>query len=688
MSSTPSLHELATAAGLAPHWIDAGGQPQQVSDEALQRLLGALGFPAASPAQRSDSTARINENAQVLPTLITADIDTPIALPTALQGQTLAIRDEHGAVVSLRGVLAPSEPGYYTLEHNGGEITLAISPPRCFGVADALGQQPPRAWGLAAQVYSLSRHGDGGSGDSSAVAALCGQAATAGADALGLSPLHAIGPIIERYSPYSPSHRGFFNPWLTDPAHVVGEAAVREALQRAGIVQAWQQQESAPLIDWPAVAALRQTLWETLYALLPSLPQALQDDYQTFVAHGGDALDAHALMAAGQLDAARRGQSCGWRDWSGDWQSAAAPAARQFALANADALALERFRQWLATRSWRAVQSQARDQGMGIGLVADLAVGFDPGGGEAWVHRQSLLHGLALGAPPDALAPQGQQWGITSYSPHGLRNQAFAPFLRTLRANMAVGGGLRLDHILGLARLWVVPESLPASEGGYLRYPLDDLLRLVALESWRNRCIVIGEDLGTVPETLRVTLAKRGVMGTDVMLFCRDDRGAFVPSPQWRTDAMATTTTHDLPPLRGWRQGADLIEHARLQGTPLAETESALAQRRADVNQLDAQLGHMPKIGPPPRDDAAAPDLASIRFVARSAATLVLIPMEDLLGRTEQPNLPGTVDEHPNWRLRLPRPEAQGKMAATLAWIAQARREATHRDTSEPASHE
>lgn len=673
MTQAVSLHQLAQAAGLSPLWVDATGKPQQVSDRALVALLEALGHCATTPTQRQQSAAFLTEQAQQIPALITADAGGRIELPAALKGGAFSLRDEEGASLPLRedaaGFIAPDAAGYYTLTFPAGEVTLAVAPPRCFGVADALDESAPREWGLAAQVYSLSRRGDGGVGDSGSVVALGEQSAAAGASALGLSPLHAIAPITERYSPYSPSHRGFLNPWLADPALVLGEAAVTAALVRTGLSDRWDEQEHASLIDWPVAADLRQQLWRALFDDFEQARPALRQDFEAFCRDGGQALDDHAVLAARQELARSNGESLSWRHWGDQWRSTSSSARDAFSSVHRDDVAFERFRQWLASRSWRNAQTRLRESGMAIGLIADLAVGFDPGGGEAWSYRDALLDGLALGAPPDALSAHGQQWGITSYSPAGLTRTGYAPFLQTLRANMRIGGGLRLDHILGLSRLWVVPADAPASEGAYLAYPLQDLLRLVALESWRHRCIVIGEDLGTVPPQLRELLAQRGVMGTDVLLFCRDDAGCFTPSNQWRRDAMATTTTHDLPPLLGWRRGLDLATQANLHQWPDTQLDQAMTERQNDVEKLDQALSSAPAALEKP----TAPDLAAMRFVARSAASLVLIPMEDALGRIEQPNLPGTVDEHPNWRQRLPLVDAHESIPSTMRSLAQAR---------------
>jgi len=303
-------------------------------------------------------------------------------------------------------------------------------------------------------------------------------------------------------------------------------------------------------------------------------------------------------------------------------------------------------------------------------LIADLAIGFDPRGAEAAAAGDSALRGLVLGAPPDPFCAAGQVWGISGYSPAGLANTGFAPFIGLLRAVMQDRGGVRIDHILGLQRLWVVPEGAGAQDGVYLRYPLRDLLNLVAIESWRQHCIVIGEDLGLVSPQIRSVLASRGILGTDVLPFCRGDDGAFLPPQAWRDNAVAMTGTHDLPTLVGWRRGIDLRWRQRLGQLDDSTLRSEQAQRRHEVAQLDRVL----PIGP--CKDAAAARLAALRHVASSAAPLALLPVEDALGLAEQVNLPGTVDQHPNWRRRLPQRPRVSTLQASMACMAEARRKA------------
>ncbi|GAY24300.1 4-alpha-glucanotransferase [Sphingobium fuliginis] len=300
-----------------------------------------------------------------------------------------------------------------------------------------------------------------------------------------------------------------------------------------------------------------------------------------------------------------------------------------------------------ARRGLDAVQQAAREAGMAIGLIADLAVGVDPGGSDARSDPAAFLQGLRIGAPPDPLGPRGQDWGLTGYSPLALVERGFEPFIAMLRANMPARGGIRIDHGFGLQRLWVVPEGRAASEGAYLRYPFDDLLRLVKLEAWRARAIVIAEDLGTRPAGFSAALEAAGIHGMAVLPFSRDEAGEFLPAAAYPARSVAMSGTHDTPTLAGWWTGRDL-EWSRL----LDRGGESGAERDQNRKALWRAIGEATPM--PAKDD---PDMVidrALAFLAGTPSSLLLVPMEDMVGMIEQPNLPGTVDTHPNWRRRLP----------------------------------
>lgn len=632
MSETDDLHALAHAAGLRVDWTDVAGRSRRVAPPTLRVALEALGWPARDAMQCHDSLRRLQAATAPAP-LLTVQAGAPLAQALDVPAQW---SDEHGnthdATRDAAGApVAPAWPGYWTLLHGTQAQAVAVAPARCFSVADACGTSPVRAWGLALQAYSARSDGDGGIGDAGGADDWLRRAAFAGADVLALSPVHAARPVRGPYSPYSPSDRRFFDPLHAAPRRVLGGFAQEMLARDPDLSARLQRLHAAELIDWPAAAQAKGQWLRALHAGFADVAPALQDDLAAFRREGGTALADYARFAAADFG-------------DGDPD-------------------LHAFGQWLAARSWQGVQCEARERGMAIGLIADLAVGFDPRGAEAAAWPQAVLPGLTLGAPPDAFNADGQAWNLGAYSPTALRAGGYAPYLALLRAVLRDRGGIRIDHILGLLRLWLVPDGAGSGEGVYLDYPLHDLLNLLALESWRHRAVVIGEDLGVVPPGIRQTLSARGVMGIDVLMFTRDGDGAFLPPAQWRADAVATTTTHDLPTLVGWRRGIDIGWRERLG---LSDGPDAPRRRQADLAALQRAIAQAGL-------DTGSPWRNALAYTARGPAPLALLPVEDALALPEQPNLPGTVERHPNWRRRLPEPLPVDTLHTALQAFAEAR---------------
>jgi 4-alpha-glucanotransferase len=370
----------------------------------------------------------------------------------------------------------------------------------------------------------------------------------------------------------------------------------------------------------------------------------------------GDLLEQHARFEVLHVSRLAADPHCwSWRKWPKAWQDPRSAEVNAFAAANPREVAFQVFLQWMADRSLAAAQAHSRASGMMIGLIADVAIGMDAGGSHAWSRQEDLVVGLNVGAPPDLFNPLGQDWGLTTFSPRALLAGGFAPFLATLRAVMRNAGGVRIDHAMGLARLWLVPEGASPAEGAYLNYPLDDLLRLIKLESVRHSAIVIGEDLGTVPEGFQEALADAGVAGMHVLWFERD--GEKFRSPDaWPPRAIAMTTTHDLPTVAGWWRGADIDARGKLgrlgpDGDIKAENRKR-EQDRILLWQAFRSAGVADGAGMPKNSEDAVD--AAVRFIAATPAQLAVVPLEDMLGLVDQPNLPGTVTGHPNWRRRYP----------------------------------
>jgi 4-alpha-glucanotransferase len=632
------LHELAHAVGLSIDWEDAAGQPQRVRDDSLEAVLFALGYPAGGESEIRHSLARRAEEAREAPAFVSTDIGAPLQLGDALaharEAELVAEDGQARHLAIEQGVLpAIAEPGYCRLRIDGREIALAVAPPTCLPVETVC---PHRAWGPAAQIPALRDNGPQGYGHFGHLARTAERFARLGADALAISPVHALYPGDGgRYSPYSPSSRQFLNVAFADPG-----------LLGLGYLPPQPEPE---LIDWAAaipahLAALRQCFAE--------LPDAMRAEVSAWAAAGGEPLRRHALYNT-LYARFRPGGAYGWQGWPSEFHDPAGEAARRFAAEHAGEIEFQIFAQWLTHRGLATAQNRAREAGMAIGLIADLAVGVDPGGSDAWGMRDMLLPGLTIGAPPDPLGPDGQGWGLTGFSPEGLSKSAFRPWLEMLRAALGPCAGLRIDHAFGLRRLWVIPQGGSAREGVYLAYPFEDMLRLLALESHRARAIIVAEDLGTRPSGFRAAMVSHAMLGMRVLWFERDHHGDFAPPGHYDPMSLAMTSTHDLPTVAGWWRGRDIDWSWRLGRASASESREADEQRRGEERgRVWAAIGRG-EPQPAPDDTPPAVD-AAVRSIAEAGSHLAILPLEDLFGLDQQPNLPGTIEEHPNWRRRLP----------------------------------
>ena len=661
-----SLATLAAEAGLQEKWVDAAGEPQEVSGDTLRAVLAVLGLPAESETEICESReklALLRQRGEER--FITVTAGEPIALPGNISGPgALHLESGETRSAALDGEhLAPvDEPGYHRLVHSRGETIIAVAPPRCFGVGDIGAGQ--RLWGAAAQLPSLRGEGDMPFGDFALLRGACAALAEKGADLLAISPVHALFPSdASRYSPYGPSSRRFLNVLFADPS-LVGAAFS-------------PQGEAADLIDWESAIPVRIAELRKIFDEL---------DEETRRRTGGierlapAEQHAHAVFEA--LDAHFRARGvCAVADWPEEFRDHQSPAVQAFARQHADEVAFHSWLQGLAERSLATAQQVARAAGMACGIITDLAVGVDPAGSDAWTSPGAYLDGLSVGAPPDLLGPEGQDWGLTTFNPLTLAAGEFKAFRDTLSAAMAGAGGVRIDHVLGLRRIWLVPRGRPSSEGCYIGFPQADMFRILALESWRHRAIVLGEDLGTVPEGLRDEMADGGLLGMRVLWFERDREGGFSDPAGWDRNAAAMTSTHDLPTLAGWWTGRDIDWTWQIgRKSRFACVEDERADRQKDRERLWARLvASGCADGPCPPPASPQPFVsAACAHVSASTCELALIPFEDLFGLVEQPNLPGTTDQHPNWRRRLPeagldQPSVQARRDA----VARAREDTT-----------
>ncbi len=638
------LRKHAQEAGIETDWQDVMGRKNVVSVDVLRAVLSALGGIEAAA-----ETCRHNAK------LMTTEVGQAIVLAGSSGAYRLIHEDGtvHGGIAETASTghirLPPIDvPGYYQLNIGDREITLAVAPRQCWTIAAVTNGRP--AWGLAVQLYGLRRAGDGGIGDFTALETMVRRAGAVGAAAVAISPVHAqFSADPGRFSPYSPSSRQMFNGLHADPG------------------PAFMPGEPPPpvdgLLDWPVSAAWRLAAFRRAFAATMAGADGKQQagsgpglaDFQEFRRIGGDNLERHARFEA--LHAARLGvdpNDWDWHGWPAEWRDPDSHAVAQFAARHSEEVTFHAYLQFLADVGMKGAQQAAREAGMSIGLISDIAVGVCPGGSDVWSRQSEMLDGLTIGAPGDLYNPKGQDWGVTSFSPHGLAVHGYACFLEMLRASLRHAGGVRLDHVMGLARLWVVPKGAPASDGAYLRFPYDDILRLVKLESWRHRAIVLGEDLGTLPEGFRERLQVDGLAGMRVLWFERDDH-RFLPPQTWSPTAVAMTSTHDLPTVAGWWSGRDQEWRRQLNMEIAVADDTARDHDRAALWRAFQESGAAQGPMPATWDTWPVVDAACVH-IGKSACGLTLLPLEDALALPEQPNLPGTMDEHPNWRRRLGAP--------------------------------
>ncbi len=662
MTAPSALDTLAERFGIESRYVDIAGNEQVTGRDSKLALLRAMGVDvdgeAGARAALEDPSAL-----PVPPREIIARPGQPVEVPVGdgavrwrleLQGG-----DRLGGDAEGRLRLNVPEAGVHALRTEGRAGTedwTLLAAPAAVPTAADLGLRPP-VWGVTAALYGLRSGRNLGVGDYADLADAAAATAPLGADFFGINPVHAlISSDPAGFSPYSPSHRGFLNAAHIAVDHVPGFAtcaAARRRMSESGAAPAALR--SAELIDYRAVAPLRAALLEMLFEHFEARAGGRQRrDFETFVARRGDPLASFALFEA---IAERHGP--GWPDWPAELQDSSGPAVRAFARSQAPRVRYHAWLQWLADAQLGAAQSAARTAGMALGLYLDIAVGVRPDGAEVWADRSGFARGAALGAPPDRFNAAGQNWGLAPFSPLALRQQRYHAFAETLRAAMRHAGMIRIDHVLGFNRSFWMPAD--GTAGGYVRYPLDALLAVTAIEAARAKCLVVGEDLGVVPPGFRERLAAAGIYGCSVFQFEREPDGSVRPPDRYREATLASLGTHDLPTLRGYWAGRD-IECRRDAGQIDAAAAGAERKRRdEDRRQIVRALGNQGLLAGG-EDAADEPDAVIVdelavalhAFLARTPAALRGVQLDDALGVAEQQNMPGTVDEYPNWRQRLP----------------------------------
>jgi 4-alpha-glucanotransferase len=673
---------------------DAAELIRQIEESEAAHAAGLLGdvivLHGASRTARINTPA-IEHNALLRWTVRLESGDTRAGEVRAWDLPERGAHQRQGRWFMLRDLPLPADlpPGYHRLqidlEHAGREsCALIVAPQKCFEPSELA--RGDRLWGVAVQLYALRSDNNWGIGDFSDLAELLRLAAGAGAGFVGISPVHALFPSDPMlYSPYSASSRHALNVLFIDVTSVLevqGSRRAQALMADAGFRARLTRARAATQVDYAAVAGLKMAVLDAAFDRFRTEHLARHTARaaacRAFLRERGEALRLHTLFDA--LDAHLRrlhGTGAGWHNWPEEYRSPGSDAVRRFAEQHADEVDFHGYLQWLAAEQLGAVRALARELGLSVGLYGDYAVGVNASGSETWSDQALYCTGAAIGAPPDPLGPGGQEWGIPPQDPRELRRTAYAPFVTLIRASMRACGALRLDHVMALFRQWWVPRGLKSADGGYVHYPLEDLLGVVALESHRNQCLVVGEDLGVVPDEIRRALPQFGVYHYKVVLF-EKKAGEFVAPADYVRHALAAVTTHDLPTLNGWWSGRDIDIWERLGFYADASIgASARAERQLDRQSLLRGL-HRENLWP---DTASVPDYSPAlgraihAYLGRTPTALVTVQLEDMIGMLEPVNVPGTSTEYSNWTRRMTasardifaRPEVREMAAAMVA---------------------
>lgn len=596
-----NLDRLAIMVGIEPSYFALTGEVIRVSDDAKRAVLEAMGIPAGDDAE------------------IEASLQTIAPIP-----------------------LSPLE---------------APADVVCF-VPDWL--RDGRAWGIACQLYSLRSERNWGVGDFEDLARFAEIAAAAGADFVGVNPLHALflaAP--DRASPFSPSTRRFLNPLYIAIDKTPGFEGMEDALVPPDDIRA------SELVDYRHVASLKMKALGVLFRIFDARGEdADRESFERFVLERGQTLYLHALFETLSEAMVQQGHSPGWHGWPEQFRHPHSDAVRAFAEEQCELVTFHTWLQWLADRQLAEAKERAMRAGLRLGLYLDLAVGVAPDGSATWSDRALVVPTARIGAPPDYFNSDGQDWGLAPFSPTGLVARKFEPYGDSLDAVARYAGALRIDHAMSLYRLFWIAENFTAADGVYVRYPFREMLETLAAVSQARQTLIIGEDLGVVPSGFREAMKKTEIQGYRVFFFEHDENHFYFPSEHYPREALACVGIHDLHTLAGWWSGYDVdlrMEIGLAEPAEVSRLKELRAHQRRRALGLLAEKGLLPDdLGAVMRGEAEPPKalpknlaVAFHRLLARTPSRLFVVQAEDLTGTLDQVNIPGTVGEHPNWRRKL-----------------------------------
>jgi len=686
-----ALHALAAYLGIEDSYRDANEKIQKASAETKQDILTAMGFACESNDAAAKALHQLHEKEwkRSLPPALVAYFNSKppaveVNVPTATKKFEWRLELEDGtkrkgvadlsgrgpvATFDLRGrkleryrlALNGKVPcGYHRLQTNldGSLCSLIVTPGCCWLPADA--KDGRRLWGVAAQLYLLRSKTNWGIGDYTDLRHLIRLVENHGGDVVGLNPLHAMfldNP--EQASPYSPETRFLLNVLNID-VEAIPEFTESPKTQRLVASEEFQKRlrksRAANLVDYTDVAALKLQALTFLFEHCKDVPDQKQlKEFEAFRRRSGHPFEQSCVFEVLRQHFAEQDESkADWHSWPPEYRNSSSPAVARFADEHANEVTFHAWMQWIADEQLAAAARTAKK--MEIGIYRDLAVGTDASGSATWSNPQGVVSGAHVGAPPDVFNPAGQDWGLPPLNPRELFETAYENFVRLIRTNMRHAGGLRIDHVMALQHLYWVPAGKSPRQGAYVTYPREDLVGIIALESHRNRCLVVGEDLGTVPDGFRERMQKANILSYRVLFFEQNAKtGAFLPPKAYPRLAIAVTGSHDLPTVRGWWDETDILIREQLHLFP-TEDGAAEAQRRRkrDKRALLAALRKerlLPASGSVDFEDLI---VAVHAYIARTDSLIAMVQLDDVTAETDPVNVPATTaDQHPNWRRRI-----------------------------------
>jgi 4-alpha-glucanotransferase len=689
----PALAELADRCGVSREYWDWQGRHVPVTVETVQALLGVLDIDAGTddsvraaladldeaPWRRAVPAVTVGRAGHPVEVLVHVPDGDPLALQVVLEGGGIvdATQLEHwtpprevdGTLLGEARFALPTDlpTGYHRLRatsHEKAREGLLILAPDRIDLPDDLAHQ---VWGLMTQLYSVRSRDSWGVGDLADLATQARWAAGLGADFVLVNPLHAAEPVppVED-SPYLPTSRRYLNPLYLRVTDVPELAALpKQQQEQVEAYAAGPFDGEDGLLDRQASYAAKLAALDLIHAA-PRTPER-ERAFEAFLVDQGPELHQFAIWCA-------LAEHLAGGDWPDELRDPGSPEVAALAKQLAHRVRFFGWLQWLCDEQLAAAQAAAVDAGMSIGLVTDLAVGVHPSGAEVWTLGPALARGVSVGAPPDAFNQRGQDWSQPPWRPDVLAEMGYAPYRAVLRAALRHAGGVRIDHVMGLFRLWCIPEGAPPAEGAYLRYDYEATVSILLLEAERAGGFVVGEDLGVVEPFVRDYLAGRGVLGTSILWF-ESENGAPRPPETWRELCLASVTTHDLPPTAGYLAG----EHVRLRDSLGLLTRPVEQELQASAHELETFRSLLRERGLLAEGAGEEETVAALhRLLARAPSRLLGVSIADLVGERRAQNQPGTHREYPNWRVPLSGPDGTPLLLEDLVDLERARRLAGH----------